>query len=120
MNLSKIIVSTIGVVVIGFVYWFFFGKKQEEVAANDSIDITVDGGYMPQVIKVKKDRTTKLRLTRKDPSTCLEEFILSDFKIKKYLPLGKTVEVEITPDKEGEYAFHCGMNMFHGKVIVKK
>ena len=65
-----------------------------------------------------KGKTTTINFFRKDPSSCLEEVILSDFKIRKYLPLNKKVSIEITPQKTGEYSFSCGMNMFHGKVKV--
>lgn len=116
--MDKYFVGIIGAAVIGIIYWFFFGKKEEAVIAGDSIDVLVDGGYKPSVIKIRKGQKTTINLLRKDPSSCLEEFVLPDFKIKQYLPLGKTVKVEIFPQKAGIYPFHCGMNMFHGKVVV--
>jgi plastocyanin domain-containing protein len=118
MEIDKILVTILGPVLIVFILWFFFGKKEEEVIAEEAIDIIVDGGYKPARIKVKKGKTTILRITRKDPNTCLEEIILPELKIKKFLPLNKLVEIPITPEKEGEYRFHCGMNMFHGMIIV--
>ena len=51
---------------------------------DGSVDITVEGGYQPDVISVPKGKTTKINFFRKDPSSCLEEVVLSDFKIKKY------------------------------------
>lgn len=116
----KIAVTILGTGLIGLIYWFFFGKKDKVVGSGSEIKIIVDGGYSPQIIKIKKDQKTKLFITRKDSNTCLEEFIIADFKIKKYLPLNKIIEIEINPDRTGEYPFHCGMNMFHGKVIVEK
>ena len=107
-----------GIGVAGLVYWFFFGKKDEAMEVNDKIDIIVDGGYKPSVIKIKKGRKVTISLLRKDTNFCLEEFILPDFKVSKYLPLNQKVEIEITPNKMGEFSFHCGMNMFFGKVIV--
>ena len=118
MTSDKLLVIVGGLGLIGFIYWFFFGKKEEAIIAGDSVEIIVDGGYKPSVIKVRKGQKTNLSLLRKDSSTCLEEFILPDFKIKTYLPLNKTVNVIFTPKKNGTYQFHCGMNMFHGKVVV--
>ncbi len=117
--MEKILITGGGVALIGFIYWFFFGKRDEaaEVESGKE-DIVVDGGYKPQTIKVKKGEEVTLTLLRKDPNSCLEEFILPDFKIKKYLPLNKKVEISFTPNKAGEYPFHCGMNMYHGKVVV--
>ena len=116
----KIVVSVFGVALIGFIYWFFFGKKEKTIGSGSEIKVLVDGGYSPQLLKIKVGQKAKLLITRKDPNTCLEEFIIPDFKIKKYLPLNKSIEIEIDPKKEGEYPFHCGMNMFHGKVVVEK
>ncbi len=117
--MDKITVSIIGVLLIAFIYWFFFRKRDTVVVAKESGDIIVDGGYKPSIIKIKKGQKTTISILRKDPNTCLEEFILPDFKISKYLPLNEKVEIEITPDKSGEFPFHCGMNMFRGKVIVE-
>jgi plastocyanin domain-containing protein len=39
--------------------------------------------------------------------------------VRKYLPLNKKTPITITPKKEGTYEIVCGMNMFHGKIIVK-
>ena len=119
MTLDKIIVAIISLAGIAATYWFFLMKKEQVVAViSDSVDITVNGGYQPEVISVPKGKTIKINFLRKDPSTCLEEVVLSDFKIRKYLPLNQKVSIEITPQKTGEYLFSCGMNMFHGKVKV--
>ena len=120
--MDKILVATFGVTLVGFIYWFFFGKKPagNEVSANSGkIEIVVEGGYRPSVIRVRKGQKTTISLLRKDSNSCLEEFIIPDFKIKTYLPVGKSVEIEITPQNTGEFPFHCGMNMFHGKVVVE-
>ncbi|MBI3384695.1 cupredoxin domain-containing protein [Candidatus Gottesmanbacteria bacterium] len=120
MSPDKILVILFGAGGIAFTYWFFLMKKDDIVVVSGSIDIIVEGGYSPSTISISKEKTTKINLIRRDPSTCLEEFILPDFKIKKYLPLNKKVEIEITPTESGVFNFHCGMNMFHGKIIVKE
>ena len=117
--MDKIIVTIIGLTGIGFTYWFFLMKNEKEVAVSDSVDIIVNGGYSPEVISIPKGKTTKLNFTRTDPTDCLEEVVLGDFKIRKFLPLNQKVTVEITPQKAGNYGYECGMNMFHGKIIVK-
>lgn len=119
MTIDKILVVLSSVAGIVFTYWFFLMKREKEVAViGDSIDIKVDGGYQPDFISIPKDKTTKINFMRSDPSSCLEEVVLADFKIRKYLPLNKQVTIEITPKKVGEFPFSCGMNMFHGKIKV--
>ncbi len=119
MSVDKIIITLVGLVGIAFTYWFFLKKKDKEVAVTGSVDITVEGGYSPEVIVIPKGKTTKINFIRKDPSSCLEEVVLPDFKVKKYLPLNQKVTVELTPQQSGEFGYACGMNMFHGKIIVK-
>jgi plastocyanin domain-containing protein len=119
MSLDKIIVIIASILGMGFTYWFFLAKKEKEVQVSDSVDITVDGGYSPEVISIQKGRTTKLNFIRKDPTACLEDLVLGDFKIRKNLPLNQKVVVELTPQKSGEFTYTCGMNMYHGKIIVK-
>src|SRR3990167_659500 len=119
--MDRLIVAISGLLSILFTYWFFFMKKQSIVAEaqSGSIDILVDGGYKPDRICIPYGVTTKLVFDRRDSSSCLEEVVLSDFKVRKFLPLNQKTEIEITPDRKGEFDFSCGMNMFHGKLIVK-
>jgi plastocyanin domain-containing protein len=117
MNIN-IIVTAAGLGLVFLIYWFFFGKRQDSQEVKNVYDVKVSGGYNPSVLKVKKGQSVVLNLTRTDNNSCLEEFVLWDFKIKKYLPLNEEIKIEFKPDKKGEYAFSCGMNMFHGKVVV--
>jgi plastocyanin domain-containing protein len=117
--IDKIIVTITGLVAIVFTYWFFLMKKETVVNATKSIDIVVDGGYNPETIAIKKGKTITLNFLRKDPSPCLEDVVLPDFKIRRTLPLNKNVSIEITPQKTGTFTISCGMNMFHGKIIVQ-
>lgn len=127
MEIDKVIVTTSGLILATLTYWFFLLKKEQEVrvgGAVDStgslqVDIMVQGGYSPQVVSLKKGQTTKLNFIRKDPNSCLEEVVLGDFKIRKHLPLNEKVTIEITPPKAGEFIYSCGMNMFHGKIVVR-
>lgn len=119
MSTDKIIVVIVGFTGILFTYWFFLMKKEKEMVVKDEVDITVSGGYSPEVISIPVGKTTKINFLRTDPTECLSEVVLSDFKIKKELPLNQKVTAEITPQKSGEFKFSCSMNMYHGKIIVK-
>ena len=118
MSIDKIFVSLLGFILMGLIYWFFFGKKDEAVTAKGKIEILVEGGYKPDIINLEKGVKTTLLIKRTDSNPCLEEFVLPGFSIKKYLPINKTVEVKIKPDKAGVFGFHCGMSMYHGKLNV--
>ncbi len=118
MQIDQIIVLILGTLGMIFTYWFFFMKKEDIVVAKSEIDINVSGGYKPSSIQVKLNQPTKINFLRTDSSDCLEEVVISDFKIKKYLPLDQKVSIEIKPTKKGQYFFSCGMNMYHGKIVV--
>lgn len=121
MTIDKFLVIGFSVFGMAFTYWFFLMKKEDKtfIVSKDSVDIVVKGGYSPEVISIPKEKTTVLNFTRTDSSSCLEEVVIPNFKVQKYLPMNKKISIPITPQKEGQYEISCGMNMFHGKIIVK-
>lgn len=121
MLAEQITILLFGGAIILFIAWYFFGKK-ESVAevVGSSISVKVDAGYSPSIIVIKKDQPVTLKLTRTDPSDCLEEIVIPEWKIKTFLPLNKEVAIDLEPATVGEFPFSCGMNMFHGKIIVKE
>ena len=120
MTSDRLLVTVFSFFGIGFTYWFFLMKKEDKaiILNKNSIDIIVKGGYSPETVAIPKGKTATLNFIRQDSSSCLEEVVIPDFKIRKYLPMNKRVSVSITPQKEGKYEISCGMNMFHGKIIV--
>ena len=119
MSTDKILVGIFSFFGIIFTYWFFLMKREKPVNVLNKVDITVSGGFSPKMITIQKGKPTKINFLRTDSSDCLSEVVLSDFKIRKELPLNQKVNIEITPQKVGEYKFTCGMNIYYGKIIVK-
>lgn len=121
MTLDKILVVIGSIGGIVFTYWFFLMRKEEKavVVNKESVDILVKGGYSPNKILIQKGKATMLNFLRRDSNSCLEEIVIPDFKVRKYLPMDKTISIPIIPQKEGEYNFTCGMGMFHGRIVVE-
>ncbi|MFR4285768.1 cupredoxin domain-containing protein [Enterococcus italicus] len=123
--MSQIIVLIIGLTLIAFIGWWFFGKHEvhQETAIISSdgqtATIVVNGGYNPAVLNLKKDVPVNLIFNRKDASSCLEKVIFPDFGVDADLPLNQDVSILIDTSKSGEFIYSCGMNMFHGKIIIK-
>ena len=84
-----------------------------------SVDIEVKGGYSPDNVVLKQGVPAVLNFTRKDASTCLDRVVFSDFGINQELPKNQLETIEIDTSKPGEYEWACGMDMFHGKLIIK-
>lgn len=110
---------------IGGIAWWFFGKRttgEVEATMTDGeqqVDVTVNGGYTPNVVVLRQGVPAQVVFQRKDPSACFDEVMLPDFGIHETLPVNTPHPIEIDTSKPGEYSYACGMNMFHGKVIVK-
>lgn len=125
MNTTNIIITIIGLGVIGWIVWYFWLWKGETVKAQvkekgmQEIDVTVKGGYQPASIMVRVGKPVRLNFTRREASTCGEEVVLPAFGKRAHLPQDQTVSVEVLPDKPGEYEFTCGMNMYKGKLIAQ-
>jgi plastocyanin domain-containing protein len=125
MDTTEIIVLVGGVLLVGFVAWFFFMGEGERAAAKLSDEgtqrvlITVKSGYTPDVVVLKKGVPVELDFYRDEASSCTEQVVFPDFRISRMLPAFETTTVRFTPEREGEFAFTCGMNMVRGKLIVE-
>ncbi|WP_047998719.1 cupredoxin domain-containing protein [Lactiplantibacillus herbarum] len=123
--MDKLIVLVVGVAAIGFIVWWFFGHHEASAAEAQvseqaqSIDIVVNGGYSPEHVVLKKGTPAVLNFTRKDASGCLDHVVFPDFGINQELPRGEKVAVEINTEQAGEFSWACGMDMFHGKIVIQ-
>lgn len=124
MDSAEIFVVVGGLFLSILVLWFFFGPREAQKASNQSgiqqIVVTVKGSYSPDRIEVQQGKPVRLVFRREESNPCTEQVILADFGLSKMLPQGQEVPVEFTPEKSGEFTFHCGMNMVRGQLVVKK
>ncbi|MCB0892951.1 MAG: cupredoxin domain-containing protein, partial [Propionibacteriaceae bacterium] len=110
-------------VVTGLLWWFFFGPKRAgQVSLEDGVQVvrvTVDGGYIPDVIEgVRPGVPVRLLFDRQESGECTSRVVMPDFKVNAALPAFRTTAVEFLPTETGEYRFACGMNMVSGVVRV--
>lgn len=124
MDNSEYFVIAAGVLLIAFVLWYFFGKREGMQAKSTAsgiqqIKVTVKGGYDPDLIAVKQGKPVRLDFYRDETASCSEQLIISDFGIVRELPAFKTTTIEFMPELVGEYPFVCGMRMLRGKIIVQ-
>ena len=85
-----------------------------------AIRVTVSKeGFTPKAIEVKAGQPVTLAFIRIDQENCGTEVDFPGLNLKKDLPLGKVVTVDIPAEKPGEFNFACGMNMLKGIVMVE-
>jgi len=90
-----------GLFLIGAQLWWFLGSKPKSQKAEISegvqeVMITVDGGYVPSLVTVKRGQPIRLQFNRRDPSSCLEKVLFPDFHVAQDLVLNQTTPVEFT------------------------
>ena len=76
-------------------------------------------GFEPESLRLRRGVQARITFLRTTDRTCATEVVISDFGVRRELPLNQPVEIRLTPDKKGEFSFTCGMNMMHGKLIVQ-
>ncbi|MCP0885756.1 cupredoxin domain-containing protein [Ligilactobacillus sp. WILCCON 0076] len=84
---------------------------------SNDVSITVDGGYKPNNFKLKAGVPAKVTFTRVSEVGCTQQVIFNNER--RDLPINEPVTFEFTPEEKGKVEWSCGMNMIHGKYVVK-
>lgn len=93
-------------------------KTQIKKIQSVRINLT-EKGYQPESFRLKKGVPARVTFIRKTADECGEEIVIPAYNIRRFLPLGKAVTVRFTPRRAGTFGFACGMDMLHGKLIVR-
>lgn len=123
--MAQIIVLIVAVALIAGIVWWFFGKHEQSseqaAVANDqqTATVIVQGGYSPEEVVLKKGIPATVNFDMKDSTACLSHVVFDKLGVNKDLTKQPVTSINIPTDKAGEYNFACGMDMFHGKVVVK-
>lgn len=120
------VITIIGALILtGFIIWWFFGKhnsgeaEAELLNGKQTVEVTVNGGYSPNTVTLKQGVPASIIFNRKDSSGCFSHVVFPDFGINEELPVNQEYAITIDTSQPGEYQYACGMNMFHGKVVIK-
>jgi plastocyanin domain-containing protein len=88
-------------------------------ARGQEAEVIVNGSYRPAVVAVRKGVPVRLRFVRLDDNPCSERVIFEGFRVNRALAPYAATEVELLPDKAGEYLFTCQMGMYQGWLVVR-
>jgi multidrug efflux pump subunit AcrA (membrane-fusion protein) len=76
-------------------------------------------GFEPVKVALRAGTLARLTFLRTTDKTCGTEVVFPSLDIKRALPLNEPVVIEFTPQRSGDIAFACGMNMLHGTIVVQ-
>ena len=76
-------------------------------------------GFTPNEVALSGEKGVKLAFIRVDAENCADEVVFKDLNIRKKLPVGEVVTIEIPKGKTGDVNFACGMDMMKGKVVIQ-
>jgi hypothetical protein len=92
----------------------------QTIPSQAGMRITVsDKGFEPSRVTLRAGVPTRLTFVRTTDSTCATEIAIPSLNIKRALPLNQPVAVDFTPEKPGDLAFACGMNMLSGTLVIQ-
>jgi len=89
-------------------------------APSDAIKVTVShSGFTPARIEIPAGKPARLAFTRVDAQNCGSEVVFPALKLRKLLPVGETVIVELPAQAAGQLSFACGMGMYKGAIVIR-
>jgi P-type Cu+ transporter len=123
MNGAGIATVLAAIAALGGLGWFFFGPRKATAAVLTGgvqrLEVTVKGGYSPEVIRVRQGVPVELTFDRQEAGDCTSRVVFPDFQQSAALPAHQRTTVRLEPGEPGEFGFACGMNMIHGTLIVE-
>ncbi|MFD5256330.1 cupredoxin domain-containing protein [Streptomyces bobili] len=123
MGAVDIVVVLASAVLVAVLGWYFFGPRRAGAARLEGgvqrVEVTVRGGYSPDVIKVRQGTPVELIFDRQEAGECTSRVVFPDLKVGAGLPAHTRTTVRLSPDRPGSFGFACGMNMIHGTLLVE-
>ena len=118
------VVVVLGVALIVGELWFFLGPRKSAAVPGSKqvaqeIKVLVKNGYDPDTIPVEAGRPVRLLFYRDETEECSERVIFESLGIEKELVAFETTPVDLMLDKPGDYPFHCGLSVMHGRVVAQ-
>ena len=123
MGVADVVVNVSAAVLVAGLGWFFFGPRRARTARLEGgvqrVEVTVRGGYSPDVIKVRRGVPVELVFDRQESGECTSRVVFPDLRVSAGLPAYARTTVRLSPGDAGSIGFACGMNMIHGTLLVE-
>jgi Cu+-exporting ATPase len=123
MTTTELMVVTGAAALIAVLAWYFFAPRKAAHAQVEGgrqvIDITVKGGYSPNLVRIEAGTPVRLRFHREESSDCTARVVFPDLRKSASLAAFGTTTLDLSIDEPGEYGWACGMNMLHGTLVAE-
>ncbi|UJB43140.1 heavy metal translocating P-type ATPase [Streptomyces sp. A1-5] len=123
MGVAEIVVALVAAGLVAALGRFFFGPRKARTARVEGgvqrAEITVRGGYRPDVIVLRQGVPAELVFDRQETGECTSRVVFPDLHTSAALPAYARTTVRVSPDRAGSFGFACGMNMIRGTLIVE-
>src|SRR5215475_14477114 len=123
MSVADLAVVIAAVAALAGLGWFFFAPRRARTAELSGglqrIDVTVRGGYSPDVIRARRGVPLEVLFDRQESGDCTSRVVFPDFQVSASLPAFEQTAVRLAPASAGTFGFACGMNMVHGTLVVE-
>ncbi|MDB4931756.1 MAG: hypothetical protein JWM10_4240, partial [Myxococcaceae bacterium] len=83
------------------------------------VEVVVEQAYAPSRIEAAPGERLRLRFVRRGYGGCTREVVFPTLGLRRELPTGEPVVVDLPPLPVGETPFQCSMNMVRGVVVVR-
>ena len=96
------------------------GRLAPRAGDEHRFQLTVDGGgFHPGSLTIPSGKPITLVVTRTSDNTCAKEIVIPALNETRTLPLDRPVEIRMPAQEKGTLTFACGMDMYHGKLVVR-
>jgi plastocyanin domain-containing protein len=76
-------------------------------------------GYQSAKLEIPSNTSLTLAFRRESEPNCGSEVVFPSQNIRKALPPGRTILVQLPAQAAGEIAFSCGIGMFRGMIVAR-
>lgn len=83
------------------------------------VAIVVNGGYRPDVVRVRAGQQVRLLFRRFDADPCAAHVYFAEPPLSRHLAPHATTTVTITPCKVGTHLFTCEEGRYRGHLVVE-
>jgi Cu+-exporting ATPase len=90
--------------------WFFFGTKRGTQQAkvtdlSQQVTVVVRGGYTPALIAAVAGLPLRITFDRRESGDWSSRVVFPDLGITRALPANTKTDVDLLPDRVGEFGF---------------